>query len=345
MSELSDVTSGVQNPNTDGAQRDHAYYDTIWVACSIFISNRQDHWLSTSPRGESRVSADANGLLHAASDDQDMSRMFPIVPNFRAWRYPHGTSQSDENRAQHMVFSTQSIASESCRITSRNLEADSAHIIPNSEKLWFMDNEMDKYVNLQSRTGEVIKDSCDNRLRLRCDAHRLWDKLYFSIVPRDDHTTDNGTAWFTQALLDGEELHEHWHCKKLVSLAGRSPHYLLARFAWDIFPKLHTFLQGGRKRLLTVCTSDDEVETRLYDGIECRQFTRARGETSNNLNESEESQHKQGSQMCDSDGGCSALAGMRGAHDEKAEAKLEWQRYICGHDISDERRGRKRFKT
>ena len=110
---------GYKSPNTlftfpasDGAHRDHAHYATIWIACSIFTNNRQDHWLSSSPSGEPKLSADANGFisageyfLHVPGDDTDTPSLFPIVPSFRTWRYPHGSlpplwaeaSQSDDD--------------------------------------------------------------------------------------------------------------------------------------------------------------------------------------------------------------------------------------------------------
>ncbi|KAF2207523.1 hypothetical protein CERZMDRAFT_102416 [Cercospora zeae-maydis SCOH1-5] len=263
-------------PASDGAHRDHAHYATIWMACSIFIDNRQDHWLSSSTSGEPRMSANADGLIHSGDyflhvphSDTDTSRLFPIVPNFRAWRYPHSSSllplwteasHNDEVAARHTGCSTESIAVERCRITNRKLEVDNAHIIPVSEKLWFTNNEMGVYGDLYGRSGEIIADSFANLLRLRCDAHRLWDKLNFSIVPRNDHPAENRAAWFTQALGDDEELHQYWHRQKLNSLAGRPPQYLLARFAWDIFPKLHEFLQAGQERQLTVWTLDVQVQ-------------------------------------------------------------------------------------
>ncbi|KAM3415648.1 hypothetical protein BST61_g9167 [Cercospora zeina] len=355
-------------PASDGAHRDHAHYATIWMACSIFIDNRQDHWLSSSTSGEPRLSADADGLMHA-------------VPNFRAWRYPHSSlsplwteaSQNDEVGARHTGFSTESIAVERCRITNRKLEVDNAHIIPISEKLWFTNNEMGVYGDLYGRSGEIIADSFANLLRLRCDAHRLWDKLNFSIVPRYDHTAENRAAWFTQALGNDEELHQYWHRQKLDSLAGRPPQYLLARFAWDIFPKLHEFLQAGQERQLTVWTLDGTAETRRYSGPECRKFTigqgqnrsasptkRARSQSSNYPNDLVEAQYEEGSQKSNvdslasdyfagSDGADSAVGGMQRSYTErrldgKTEAEQERHRYLYGHVYVDERRGRKRHR-
>ena len=125
---------------------------------------------------------------------------------------------------------------------------DDSHIIPASEKLWFTSNEMDRYGQLSGRTGEAVADTSVNMMRLRIDAHRLWDNLQVSIIAREDNGEAENAAWFTQMMNEGEELYEDWHCRKLQSLAGRSPEYLYARFAWSIFPKLHGFLRAGQQR-------------------------------------------------------------------------------------------------
>ena len=378
-------------PASDGPDRDHAHYATIWLACSIFTNNRQDHWLSTSPGGEPRASPDVNGLLpandyflhvHNISDDPKMSRVFPIVPNFRSWRYPHDSlpplwhkaSQTDDSFARQTNFSIESIAIEHCRITKRQLEVDNSHILPVSEKLWFTNNEMEEYGDLRGRSGEIIADSLANLLRLRCDAHRLWDKLNFSIVSREDRSTESGAAWFTQAISDGEELHKHWHNQRLEPLARRPAQYLLARFAWDIFPKLHSFLQAGRGRLLVFSGLDGTVETRQCTEAECRKFTsgqgrnrsasptkRARSEVSSSAGEVETWQLGDvleasntssfaSSHKCSSDGADSAVAGMhkidndrkRRKYGAKANDESDWDRYACG--LENEDRGRKRIR-
>lgn len=279
-------------PASDGKHRGYAHYATVWVACFIFTNGEDDLWLSTSLEEEPRISGDTNGLipagdyyLHVPRNDPQLTDTVPIVPNFRAWRFPHGSlpalwlqaSQNAELLAQQTNFSLETIAIEHCRITNRQLEVDNAHIIPVSEKLWFTSNGMEEYGDLSGRSGEVIAVTLSNRIRLRCDAHRLWDKLNFSIVPREGDAPNDGAAWVTQAMSDGEELHEHWHGQRLQSLAGRPPQYLLARFAWDIFPKLHAFLQAGQKRRLIVCGADGIIETRKYGEKDCRQFTVGQG--------------------------------------------------------------------
>ena len=169
------------------------------------------------------------------------------------------------------------VAGESCRITNKFLACDGSHIIPASEKLWFTSNEMDQYGQLSGRTGEAAADTSVNMIRLRIDAHRLWDNLQISIIAREDNAKAKDAAWFTQMMNEGEELYQDWHLRKLQSLAGRSPEYLYARFAWDVFPKLHGFLQAGQQRRLTVRGPDGRMVTRAYSPTECREFTVGQG--------------------------------------------------------------------
>lgn len=136
---------------------------------------------------------------------------------------------------------------------------------------------MEEYADISGRSGEVIADTMSNRMRLRCDAHRLWDKLKFSIVPCDSNDANLGPMWITQATSDGDELHQYWHGQKLQPLAMRPPQFLFARFAWDIFPKLHAFLQAGQKRHLVICGADGVTECRYYDESESRELTVGQG--------------------------------------------------------------------
>ncbi|WPG98216.1 Hypothetical protein R9X50_00100300 [Acrodontium crateriforme] len=280
-------------PACDGPSRDHAHFTTVWLACSILINNKQDHWLSTSATGEPKVSATSDGLLpageyylHVPDEGADTNEPFPIVPNFRSWHFPHrnmpslwrAASQNDGSGVWHSGLPLTSTALESCRVTKKTLEVDDAHIIPVQEKPWFALNEMGKYAGISSRSGETVADGSLNKIGLRCDGHRLWDKLYYTIVAREGaYGSDETVAWYTQAITDGQELIEDWHGKRLQSLTGRPPEYLFARFAWNIFPRVYQFLQTGQKRRLVVWGLDGTSTTREYTTAECRQFMEGQG--------------------------------------------------------------------
>lgn len=83
--------------------------------------------------------------------------------------------------------------------------------------------------------------------------------------------------WRTYALIEHEELYEHWHNRPLA-LAQRAPEYLFARFAWDIFPGLQGFLHSGPPRRLAVYNPEsDKHEIRMYKQAERRVFTMGEG--------------------------------------------------------------------
>lgn len=277
---------------SDGRDRDHIHYATAWAACSVILNNRTDHWLSPERLGAPRAAADANGLLlagdyflHVPSADAHIIETYSIVPNFRSWQFPHDVlpelwheaSVKDKQLAAERGSSIEAVAIESCRITERILATQDAHVIPKEEKPWFASNEMEQYGMLSTRSGDTVADTLPNILRLRSDAHYLWDKSEFSIVPRRNDPSARGASWYTQVLNDGEELHQYWHGIELQSLAGRPAQYLFARFAWDIFPRLHTFLRAGRERALLVCRLDGTIEDRKFIGPECWLFTESQG--------------------------------------------------------------------
>ncbi|KAK1081028.1 hypothetical protein LTR48_007589, partial [Friedmanniomyces endolithicus] len=279
-------------PARDGPKGDHAHLATVLTAGSIFTNTTQDGlWLSITTAGEPREEGH-NGLVPAGEyflqvprPDPSDTAPYPISANFRAWPFPstplpplwQQAAEHDATAESRPTSLPGLLASESCRITGRSLACEAAHIIPASEKAWFARNEMDRYGQLAGRSGEAVADSLANQMRLTRDAHWLWDHLQFSVVPREDAEKGGEVAWFTQILGEGEELEEYWHGQRLQSHGGRAPQYLFARFAWDIFPKLHAFLQAGLPRRLAVRQADGRVETRLYSPAECREFTLGQG--------------------------------------------------------------------
>ncbi|KAK3670762.1 hypothetical protein LTR78_009334 [Recurvomyces mirabilis] len=387
-------------PASDGLDRDRAHYATVQAVSSIITNGAANAWLSKSSlANDDAVTPDLDGLiasgvyfLHVSQDDWSNKEPYPLVPNFRAWRFPHGAlpplwyqaARNDRRPSRTSEPVSSFVAGESCRITKKFLACDHAHIVPASEKLWFTSNEMGQYGQLSGRTGEAAADTSANMMRLRIDAHRLWDSHHFSIIAREDKAAADA-VWFTQMIYEGEELYQDWHLRKLQPLAGRSPEYLYARFAWNIFPQLQEFLQAGQQRWLTVRGLNGRTETRAYNPTECREFTvgqgrgrsasptkRARSETSgnNDLGASDDlDEHESLRKLYDADATPttpsfdSAIADM---HDEcrckrgsscgyddtfappppKPFQDQEWPRYLCG-DYSDpeQDRGRKRQRV
>ena len=84
-------------------------------------------------------------------------------------------------------------------------------------------------------------------------------------------------AWHTQMMEWHAELYSDWHGRELHALSGRAPEYLFARFAWDMFPRLISFLHAGLPRRLVVRNDDGTVEKKTFDATECSTFAKDQG--------------------------------------------------------------------
>ena len=190
---------------------------------------------------------------------------YPIVPCFQEWSFPHGSLPALWNTLPQYInnglrSSTDAvnIRDITCRVTNNIIECDVAHLCPKSEINWFRSNDMEQYVSQQSRTGDAIDDPA-NALLLRSDIHRSFDELQFVFVPKADGVL------VTHVLASVHELRNLYHNATLHQV-GASPQFLLARFAWAIFPYVTAFLQKGQKRLLKLATQQEE---RWVEADEC----------------------------------------------------------------------------
>lgn len=269
-------------PAREGAGAEgKAHYATVHTACAIISNNRYDGWLSSTLSGEPRTHPDFEGLVPAGIyylhfEPDPNSQPYPVVPNFRAWAFPHNNLPSLWHRSAQEAATIEPLADiETCLLTKKRLACENAHIIPTTEKQWFADNEMDQYSEFGGRIGQSEAHSLANLIRLRGDLRSLWDDSFFSILPKESQGGERGmTRWCAHSLVEEEELFTDHHNRRLESLAGRPAQYFYARFAWDIFPKLLGFLQGAQSRQLAFHRSDGVVEMRLFSPQECRRFTR-----------------------------------------------------------------------
>jgi hypothetical protein len=105
------------------------------------------------------------------------SNPYPVVPNFRAWGFPHENLPllwHEAAVAQDAVAIQPPAAIETCRLNNKRLACEDAHIIPAAEKSWFAENEMGRYCELNGRFGQDAADSPANLVRLRRDVQILW---------------------------------------------------------------------------------------------------------------------------------------------------------------------------
>ena len=159
-------------PARDGPNHDSAYYTMIHDACCL-LTEESETFLSRTTQEDTQVVPDEDGLIqagdyyiHLAHEDVPG---FAIAANFRSWAFPHRnvparwlqTSKDEKKTTQQNISSAASaLVGESCRITSKLLVCETSHIIPSSEKQWFITNEMDEYGLLSGRSGDNCRQSC-----------------------------------------------------------------------------------------------------------------------------------------------------------------------------------------
>jgi hypothetical protein len=273
---------------TDGStDNPGVQYGLVHTACAIFAGNRFDGWLSLERKPTVEGAIAPQDLLpvgiyyfHVPPDAGTAEAFanitlspYPIVPNFREWTFPHAhipapwkTASIGEPAAAIPAKQRDS----TCRVTHHREPTESAHIIPASEKEWFGMHNMDKYNLWGVKRGQEVINGDENLILLREDVHTQWDRMCFSIVPK---LTDNNTwTWTTHVHKPTQELHALYHNLQLQPLTGVRHEYLLARFAWDMFPLLQGFLQRMVQRRLKLRSRVEDVS-----GAHCKSYCEGQG--------------------------------------------------------------------
>nr|POF13595.1 hypothetical protein CFP56_02618 [Quercus suber] len=270
---------------TDGnADAPGIQMNIVHTACAVIANNRFDGWLSQSrdPK-QPRVAITCSDLLptgayyfHVPSTDECSEALacpYPVVPNFRSWIFPHNQLPSPWVTAPigPITQSTPAkIRDSTCRITQCSDSIDSAHIVPRAEKDWFAANEMDQYCYLTNKYGRDTADSDENLVQLRMDLHDSWDRMHFSIVPKQDQ--EQRQVWVVHANNPSQELHHIYHNRPLQYLSGIPCEFMFARFVWDMIHRIQGFLQRGVSRRLVVCGVVSD-----YTADQCRRFCENQG--------------------------------------------------------------------
>lgn len=128
-----------------------------------------------------------------------------------------------------------------------------AHIIPAQEQAWYDRNGMRRY----SGFGHKSLGDVGNMIRLRRDLHYIFDNRKLVFVPKAPSPSD-AAYWVAHAMDYSKDLLALYHNLQLHDISGIPREYLLARFAWTIFPDMEGFLINGVERLLITASSDTE---------------------------------------------------------------------------------------
>ncbi|KAL8918604.1 MAG: hypothetical protein Q9208_007248 [Pyrenodesmia sp. 3 TL-2023] len=201
--------------------------------------------------------------------------LYPIVPSFRQWRFPHGQLPQAWDRIQIGAdtgvgrSNTDAVIARdvTCRMTDYVEECDTAHLCPETEPEWFQENRMDGYTTELRRSGTAAINNKANVMLLRADVHRAYDKMRFVHVPKRD--AQGQLRFVTHLIHHSIELGQLYHNAELHTLRV-AKEFLFSRLAYVLFPLLAGFLQQRVKRFLLQTVTDDPV---WVSPEECYQYS------------------------------------------------------------------------
>ncbi|KAJ9634235.1 hypothetical protein H2199_009065 [Coniosporium tulheliwenetii] len=249
---------------------------TALLACSLIACNAWDGYLTVERDGQ-KLDLQDDDILSApeyyfhvpepptASADSTSSRnhyKYPIYPSFQHWAFPHrhvpsqwrGASGDEGGSVPDEPSSTPSVSSVSaaviardraCAISKHRDYIERAHLCPRNELDWFQKNGMRRYNARLDISGDVITDDMANALAMRADIHRAFDGCKFAFVRK-------AGRWVAHFLETTYELGRMYHNRPVEMAAGVAPEFVLARFAWSVFPLVKAFMEHGPERLVRV---------------------------------------------------------------------------------------------
>lgn len=246
------------------------------IICGIIAGNRWDGSLSESRNWTATNAIDPNGFLLRAEyyfhlPSYSSCDPYPVVPNFRQWRFPHGNlpaawssivpapSKGIQTVARSNFSQALQIRNSTCRITGCMEETQVSHLVPVAELAWWEKNNMSRY----NSNSKIDIDNPANTLLLRGDMHIAFDKLKFVFVPKSNlviHVLETSLEYET--LYHNHEI-QPFHC---------SVPLLFARLAWAIFPMMDGFLINGQRRRLLLINPVETDAQEFVSASQCAEY-------------------------------------------------------------------------
>lgn len=132
-----------------------------------------------------------------------------------------------------------------CIVSKHQDYIERAHLCPRHELDWFQENGMRRYNARLELSGDFITDDMANALAMRADIYRGFDECKFVLARK------NG-QWVTHFLEIIYELGRMYHNRPVDIPCGVSIEFILARFAWAVFPFVEAFMEQDPERLVMV---------------------------------------------------------------------------------------------
>ncbi|KAL8825180.1 MAG: hypothetical protein Q9170_007898 [Blastenia crenularia] len=220
------------------------HYNTAKIACGIIAGNRWD--------GAFRKHV-SHQDLHYEDDEimpagvyyffvpgftyDSIENSYPITPKFAEWSFPHDNLPSNwqlpggiHPNYPARIASQASVAvvirdNDECRVTGRQEQHETAHVIPVEEDEWFLANGMLNYVLDPLRVSRSGISDVNNQFLLRRDLHQSFDKeKKFALVPKKPCTGSSNMV--THLLSPSREYGLLYHNTLTRSLDAMPREYL-----------------------------------------------------------------------------------------------------------------------
>ncbi|CAD6446885.1 ea6e000b-5117-4fb0-a473-b6ddca3cdea7-CDS [Sclerotinia trifoliorum] len=264
-------------------------YSLVHDACAIIAGNRHEGWLTDSPGGDPLI-YESGALLPAGDywyhlpapvieeDDSNSTSAsvyrWPVVLSFKHWQFPNHLPSAWTTVLQRFslspvgrpsTYSTLIRARDRrCCITNHSTATEVAHLCPEQERVWYLQNSMFRYNSNHSLGHRVILNDANNLMLLRSDLHKAFaDRSFFLYPKRDD--------FVVHAMEYIEDIVPLYHNTRTHPITYCRPQFIYARFAWTIFSGITAFLEGGVAR--SVITVKD------IDGKRVKQVEEMDGDT------------------------------------------------------------------
>ncbi|KAI9767691.1 MAG: hypothetical protein M1840_005563 [Geoglossum simile] len=215
---------------------------------------------------------------------------YPVCPTFQHWVFPHNNlppswlqSAPPPQPYSSLPFPVPQALSSlgsavllrdgSCRMSNHRDGVQRAHLCPREENSWFLSNEMERYNLNGILPRDYLIDDLNNVMALRSDLHSALDRRVFAFVPKPiappgSPSSKTTTHFVTHVLQQTSEIGPFYHNASILPVHGVPSEFLLARFAWAIFPSLIPFLSSGKERLLLMAQDGPSV-AKLVSADEC----------------------------------------------------------------------------
>ncbi|KAL9029980.1 MAG: hypothetical protein Q9196_001846 [Gyalolechia fulgens] len=264
------------------------HYYTAWLACALVAGNAWTGYL-TETRQSNRLQFGNDNLLTRDAyyfwvpQDSGVQGndpwQYPIVPNFANWNFPHhhlppSWRPPHVDTTEEPAFTIPAPSGltsyilqrdEVCQITGDRDHLEHAHLCPKEEVQWFQTNSMTAYNTNLALTGTYLLDDVANAVALRPDIHKEFDQAGYVFVQKQE-------KWTVHFLRPTYNLGRAYHNIPVDLKSQVSPEFLLARFAWAIFPLVRLFLHGGLRRALYLCASQDDDDAWVVETLNSQEI-------------------------------------------------------------------------